>query len=81
MITMHNFSIQDNTVTFQYENATLHVSISQRSLINTSVLKPENTQYKRSRVVFDDRVGKIICKLYTLYHVPSFPATEANPSG
>lgn len=39
MINMHSFSIQDKTVTFQYENAGLHVSISQRSLINTPVLR------------------------------------------
>lgn len=53
---MRNFSIQDNTVTFQYENTILHVSISQRSLINTSVLKPENTVYKSSTFVFDGHV-------------------------
>ncbi len=56
MINMHNFSIQDKTVTFQYENAILHVSISQRSLINTPVLRSENTLYKSNKVVVDGHV-------------------------
>lgn len=59
---MHNFSIQDITVTFQYENAIIHVSISQRSLINTSVLKPENTIEKAVKWPF-----KNICKLFTIF--------------
>lgn len=62
---MHKFSIQDKTVTFQYENGTLHVSISQRSLINTPVLRSENTLYKSSEVVFDGHILKNICKLFT----------------
>lgn len=53
---MHNFSIQDKTVTFQYENVTLHVSISQRSLINTPVLWSENTLFKSNKFVFDGHV-------------------------
>lgn len=56
MINMHSFSIQDKTVTFQYENATLHVSISQRSLINTPVLRSENTLFKSNKFVFDGHV-------------------------
>lgn len=56
MTNMHSFSIQDKTVTFQYENALLHVSISQRSLINTPVLKSENTLYQSNTFVFDGRV-------------------------
>lgn len=46
MINMHSFSIQDKTVTFQYENAGLHVSISQRSLINTPVLRSHYSKAK-----------------------------------
>lgn len=56
MSNMHKFSIQDKTVTFQYENAIQHVSISQRSLINTPVLRSENTLYKSNKVVIDDPV-------------------------
>lgn len=52
MINMHSFSIEDKTVTFQYENVNLHVSISQRSLINTPVLRSENTLFQSNKLIF-----------------------------
>lgn len=46
---MHSFSTRDKTVTFQYENAALHVSISRRSLIITPVLR---SHYSKSNTFF-----------------------------
>lgn len=62
---MHNFSIQDKTVTFQYENAILHVSISQRSLINTPVLRSENTLSKAIRLSLMAIFKKYMQAIYT----------------
>lgn len=64
IIHMHNFSIQDKTVTFQYENVVLQVGISQRSLINTPVLRLRTTSYKSNKLSLLAMIKKYMQAIY-----------------